>query len=145
MLEGTRDQLVVALLFAGRHLLDAAIREIADSGGRVTAADTAVLLALQAFPSSTQTELSAILGRDKTTLSRTMSRLKTTGFVEARIDPIDGRRQTLALTDEAIALAVPSLRTVTDRLYAILSSMAPEEEKACFRLMEILLKEVVVV
>lgn len=145
MLEASRDQLVVALLFAGRHLLDAAFEEIADSGGRLTPADTAVLLALQAFPSSTQTELTAIVGRDKTTLSRTISGLRRTGLVEARIDPIDGRRQTLELTDEAIALAVPALRSVTDRLYAILTSMAPEEERACFHLMDRLLKELLVV
>lgn len=145
MLEGSRDQLIVALLFAGRHLLDAAIDGIALEGERPAAADVAVLLALQAFPSSSQTELTAILGRDKTTLSRTVSRLRKKGFVNARIDPIDGRRQTLELTEKAIALAVPALRSATDRMTDILSAMTPDEERACFRLMGVLLKDMVVV
>ena len=136
MIGGGRDQLVVWLLFVGRHLLEFATEEIEGEGERLTSVETAALLALRAFPSMSQTELAALLMRDKTTLSRTLARLEESGFIVARMDPIDGRRKTLDLTEKSRALVTPALESITERLERAVSGMTVEEEKACFLLIE---------
>jgi len=136
MIGSGRDQLVVWLLFVGRHLLEVATEEIEVEGERLSAVETAALLALRAFPSMSQTDLSALLMRDKTTLSRTLSRLEDGGFIAARMDPIDGRRKTLDLTEKSRALVTPALESITERLERAVSGMTVEEEKACFLLIE---------
>jgi DNA-binding MarR family transcriptional regulator len=136
MIGSGRDQLVVWLLFVGRHLLEVATEEIEGEGERLSAVETAVLLALRAFPSMSQTDLSALLMRDKTTLSRTLARLEDGGFIAARMDPIDGRRRTLDLTEKSRGLVAPALESIINRLERAVSGMTVEEEKACFLLIE---------
>ncbi|HUF09510.1 MAG TPA: MarR family transcriptional regulator [Rhodothermales bacterium] len=145
MIGGGRDQLVVWLLFVGRHLLEFATEAIEGEGERLTAVDAAALLALRAFPSMSQTELAALLMRDKTTLSRTLARLEESGFIVARMDPVDGRRKTLDLTEKSRALVTPALESITERLENAVSGMSAEEERACFSLLERLIENVSVV
>ena len=141
MSETSQDQLAVALLFVGRHLLEKATAEMAAKGSAFTEADPAFLLALKAFPSSSQTKIASVIGRDKTTLSRTVSRLEQLGLVHSRIDPIDGRRKTLDLTDKALSIATPAFRSVADRLTEVVSSLSPEEEILARRLIDLFMEE----
>jgi DNA-binding MarR family transcriptional regulator len=145
MIGGSRDQLVVALLFVGRHLLDVAMAEVADEGARLTVAETALLLAVRAFPGSSQSEIATILGRDKTTLSRTVTALQDAGFVDTRMDPVDGRRKTLELTERARLAVVPALEKVTTRLEDVSAGLTEGEEAACFKLIEHLMNRLLVV
>ena len=145
MIGTSRDQVVVALLFVGRHLLDVALREVRSEGAGLTTAETALLLTLRAFPASSQTDLVHIVGRDKTTLSRTVSRLESAGFLTERIDPVDGRRKTLELTDRAQGIVVQALEAVTEQLDRAAASLSPDQEIACLRLIEELMGELSVV
>ena len=145
MIGSGRDQLVVRLLFVGRRLLEFATEEIEGEGERLTVVETAALLALRAFPSMSQTEMAALLRRDKTTLSRTLARLEESGLIAARMDPIDGRRRILDLTEKSRALVAPALESITNRLERAVSGMTVEEEKACFLLIERMMTDVSVV
>lgn len=140
MLGNSRDQLVVALLFVGRHLLEVATQEAVADGARVSAVETALMLALMAFPDSSQTDLVRIVGRDKTTLSRTIARLEKEGMITDRIDPVDGRRKTLELTEQARNLVVPALHAVSERLEDAISDLSSEQESAFLKMVDALMK-----
>ena len=140
-----RDQLVMGLLFVGRHLLDVALSSVTSTDKSVTGAETAVMLAVLAFPSSSQSEIAAILGRDKTTLSRTVSRLEKEGFLVSRMDPVDGRRKSLELTERAREFVIPALNSVRTHIDAASAGLAEEEAIACFKLIRALMTDVLVV
>jgi len=141
----SRDQLVMGLLFVGRHLLDVALADATSTDGSVTGAETAVMLAVLAFPASSQSEIATILGRDKTTLSRTVSRLENEGFLFGRMDPVDGRRKSLELTERGRAIVVPALESVRMRVDQATAELTSAEEIACLKLVRGLMADLLVV
>lgn len=64
----------------------------------VTVAQCHVLMELDGEEATNATRLSAVLGLDKSTLSRTIDGLVQAGFVERSIDPSSRRQQVIRLS-----------------------------------------------
>lgn len=136
-----RDQLVVALVFAGRYLLDSAVSELRTQGRRISSTDLGILLVLYAHSSCSQSDVAALLGRDKTTLSRAVASLEDRGLVYAKLDPVDGRRKALELSEAGLAVAAPALQTIRAKLDR---AAPPDAVEACLSLVERLAKDILV-
>lgn len=70
----------------------------------LTPAQFAVLLALSRMPGADQGKVAAISALDKSSVSEIVRRLVARGYIEARPDPSDGRKQSLHATGEAVKL-----------------------------------------
>jgi DNA-binding MarR family transcriptional regulator len=74
-------------------------------------------------------ELAAASGRDKTTLSRAISRATGAGLVAHERRAEDRRRQVLKLTDSGAALAAATEAVVARSAPALVGALSPKERR----------------
>jgi DNA-binding MarR family transcriptional regulator len=89
--------------------------------------DYVVLATLDRGPTSTQSELAAASGRDKTRLIPILDRLEARGLLRRTPDPADRRNRVVALTADGREL-VASCRTAIREMEAeFLADLEPDE------------------
>ena len=116
--------LPVQLIHAARSLMASAQAIVRVSGRDIAVPDLLVFLSIHQSGSATASELTMLLKRDKTTVSRCVSRLTKSGLVEAVIDPFDGRQKNLELTDHGRLVAESvqhTLRGISEKAAKTLS------------------------
>ena len=111
------------IIYAARHLLDLGHADLVRDHPRLSQSDLSVLLSVYDKPGLTAKYLAKRLGRDKTTVSRSVAGLTREGFIRSEIDSLDGRRRNLFLTEEGLTLTGPPAKRIrkeieglTDRL-----------------------------
>ncbi len=92
--------------------------------------DYAVLGTLEAGPASTQSELAAAVGRDKTRLIPILDRLEARGLLRRTPDPADRRNRVVALTPPGRELVASCRAGIREVEAALLSVLAPHERTA---------------
>lgn len=99
----------------GYILRQASQRHAAIFAGRIpeqlTTTQFATLVRLQEVGPCSQNQLGRLTAMDAATIKGVTDRLIQRGFVEAKVDPEDGRRRMLALTPaglDAVARAIPA-------------------------------------
>jgi DNA-binding MarR family transcriptional regulator len=93
--------------------------------------DYVVLSALEDGPAPTQSELAAVVGRDKTRLIPILDRLEARGLLGRTPDPADRRNRVVALTAEGRAV-VRSCRRGIRRVEADLLAELDPGERSVF-------------
>ena len=91
--------LSLEIIYAARHLLSLGHSIVADDPPSLSESDLSVLLSIYDEPGLTAKDLVSRLSRDKTTISRSVSRLLKGRFLRSEIDSLDGRRRNLFVTD----------------------------------------------
>ncbi len=114
------------LLWEIQHGLLAVSRQMRREIG-VTGPQRLVLRLLSSTPGITAGELAQALHLDKSTLTGIVGRLERDGFLRRAVDPLDRRRQLLALTRKARAVAATLSGTVEERVADALAEAPPEE------------------
>lgn len=111
------------------HLMTEEVaRRFAAAGYKVTAQDFGILYRISKQDGLSQSELAALMLRDKTTITRRLDGLVKKGLVERRNDPGDRRLFCIHLTDDGRA-AVQQLSSIVDALQAYVLEGATVEEK----------------
>lgn len=111
------------------HLMTEEVaRRFAAAGYRVTAQDFGILYRIHRQDGICQSELAALMLRDKTTITRRLDGLVKKQLVERRTDPDDRRQFCIHLTD-AGARAVQTLSEIVDVFQADALQDASDEEK----------------
>lgn len=95
-MDGQRHDLGAAFFWLARAMIEA--EEPILRARDVEMWDYAVLVALERGPASTQSELAAASGRDKTRLIPILDRLEARGHLRRTPDPADRRNRIVALT-----------------------------------------------
>lgn len=97
--------------------------------------DYVVLAALDRGPASTQSDLSAATGRDKTRLIGNLDRLEKSGLVVRKQDPADRRNRIVSLTSKGRR----AVRSCRDDILAmedeLMSSISPRDRAGFERTM----------
>jgi DNA-binding MarR family transcriptional regulator len=114
------------LLWEIQHGLLAVSRRMRRDIG-VTGPQRLVLRLLSSTPGITAGELAQALHLDKSTLTGIVGRLERDGFLRRAVDPLDRRRQLLALTRKARSVAATLSGTVEERVADALAEALPEE------------------
>ena len=97
---------------------------------QLTATQFSTLVRLQEVGPCSQNKLGRLTAMDAATVKGVTDRLIQRGFVDARIDPDDGRRRVLALTLaglDAVARAIPAGLEITAETLEPLSSDEREQ------------------
>ena len=81
------------IIQAGRQLLAQGYGELEGVGTNLSQSDLLILLSIYELPGLTANLLAGRLGRDKTTLSRSINKLIENGLVRFAINSLDGRRR----------------------------------------------------
>jgi DNA-binding MarR family transcriptional regulator len=89
--------------------------------------DYAVLAELEGGPASTQSDLAAAVGRDKTRLIPILDRLEARGLLRRTPDPADRRNRVVALTPAGRELAASCRAGVREVEAELLSALDPSE------------------
>jgi DNA-binding MarR family transcriptional regulator len=98
---------------------------------QLTTTQFATLVRLQEVGPCSQNQLGRLTAMDAATIKGVTDRLIQRGFVEAKVDPADGRRRMLALTApglDVVARAIPAGREISAETLEPLSA----EEQAQF-------------
>lgn len=114
------------LLWEIQHGLLAVSRRMKREIG-ITGPQRLVLRLLSSTPGMTAGELAQALHLDKSTLTGIVGRLERHGFLRRAVDPLDRRRQLLALTRKARAVISRLSGTVEERVGEVLAGRSPEE------------------
>lgn len=114
------------LLWEIQHGLLAVSRRMRREIG-VTGPQRLVLRLLSSTPGITAGELAQALHLDKSTLTGIVGRLERDDFLRRAVDPLDRRRQLLALTRKGRAVAATLSGTVEERVAHALAEVSPEE------------------
>lgn len=115
-----------------RHQLDVQLRPLG-----LSEVNYYYLLMVGAHPGINQAELTVVIGRDQSSVTRQVDRLTKQGWLRREKSPTDARQSALYLTDRAAEL-VPKLQEITDGVNEqFLSQLAPAEQN---QLIEWLLK-----
>jgi len=118
--------LPLEIIYAARHLLDVGYADIARDHPRLSQSDLSVLLSVHDEPGLTAKQLAKRLGRDKTTVSRSVASLIGEGFVRSEIDSLDGRRRNLFLTTEGLDLTGPPARRIREEVDGLTDHLTSE-------------------
>jgi DNA-binding MarR family transcriptional regulator len=92
--------------------------------------DYAVLGVLEGGPASTQSELAAAVGRDKTRLIPILDRLEARGLLCRTPDPADRRNRVVALTRSGRELVASCRAGIREVEAELLSTLDPDERAA---------------
>ena len=111
------------------HALDVRSKRMMKSIG-VTGPQRLVIRIVGQKPGQTASEIAAILGKHPSTLTGVIKRLERQRLVRRRLDPRDGRRVLLSLTDEGRALDVAQEGTVESAVEDVLSILPRERVEA---------------
>jgi len=114
------------IIFAARHLLTQGYAEIARDRARLSQSDLSVLLVVYDQPGITAKVLAERLGRVKTTVSRSVSRLTALGLVRSETDILDGRLHDLFLTTEGHAITQRAANRVREEIERLTDDMTSE-------------------
>jgi DNA-binding MarR family transcriptional regulator len=118
-------ELSFRILLAGWRLQSEAHSAAVERYPELTTADLNILLLVHTFPDLVATTAARLLGRDKTTVSRTISRLEKEALLSTSLDALDGRRKTLSLTKKGQFVIRPALDRMADVLDPSLSDRTP--------------------
>lgn len=75
----------------------------------------------------TANRICQVIGLDKSAVSRSLQALEAAGHIGAEVDPKDGRRYTVSLTDSGKALHDRMLKVALERERRLLSGLTPDE------------------
>lgn len=89
--------------------------------------DYAVLATLERGPASTQSELAAAAGRDKTRLIPILDRLEARGLLRRTPDPADRRNRIVALTPTGRELVASCRAGIREVEAELLAGISPDE------------------
>jgi len=114
------------IIHAARHLLELGQAELASNHPRLSQSDLSVLLSVFDEPGLTANQLASRLGRDKTTVSRSVSGLINERLIRSEIDSVDGRRRNLFLTDAGLIATDPAIKRIQEETEKLTSRMTDE-------------------
>jgi DNA-binding MarR family transcriptional regulator len=124
----------------GYILRQASQRHAAIFAGRIpeqlTTTQFATLVRLQEVGPCSQNQLGRLTAMDAATIKGVTDRLIQRGFVEAKVDPEDGRRRMLALTSaglDAVARAIPAGLEISAETLEPLSAAEREQFMALLK------------
>jgi DNA-binding MarR family transcriptional regulator len=124
----------------GYILRQASQRHAAIFAGRIpeqlTTTQFATLVRLQEVGPCSQNQLGRLTAMDAATIKGVTDRLIQRGFVEAKVDPEDGRRRMLALTPaglDAVARAIPAGLEISAETLEPLSAAEREQFMALLK------------
>ena len=103
---------------------------------QVSLVEWRVLLAIANGRDVSAGEVGEALGLDKMAVSRAVRGLERHGRVARRVDPTDGRRAVLALTEAGRELYRAIAPSARDRENALLADLGPEERALLDRLLD---------
>jgi DNA-binding MarR family transcriptional regulator len=98
--------------------------------------DYVVLATLARGPASTQSELAAASGRDKTRLIPILDRLEARGLLRRTPDPADRRNRVVALTDDGLALLGSCRAAIREMESEFLADLEPGERATFVAVLE---------
>jgi DNA-binding MarR family transcriptional regulator len=98
--------------------------------------DYVVLATLARGPASTQSELAAASGRDKTRLIPILDRLEARGLLRRTPDPADRRNRVVALTDDGRALLGSCRAAIREMEAEFLADLEPGERATFVAVLE---------
>lgn len=75
----------------------------------------------------TANRICQVIGLDKSAVSRSLQALEAAGHIGTEVDPKDGRRYTVSLTDSGKALHDRMLKVALERERRLLSGLTPDE------------------
>lgn len=119
--------LSLQLIQGARLLLVRACAQADSLSTSITRPELALLLTIHEYPGSTAADLAASLGRDKTTLSRSIASLGDRGLICTELDSIDGRRKNLYLTNDARLLLQPTLASIQNDIESATANLSTED------------------
>lgn len=122
----------VRLLWQVNHALQAASKRMERDLG-VTGPQRMVVRALGTSPGMTPGQVAQALHLDPGTITGIVDRLDRAGLVRRAVDPHDGRRSLLALTQQGKQLAARQAGSIEERAAVALATLAPEESQAACR------------
>ena len=120
----------ILIIQAARQMLEWSARECGLDRAGVSESETILLLSLHHRQGQTQTEIAHTLARDKTTVSRSISKLSDQGLVRIEVDSLDGRRNNLFLTAAGHSLISGAAKLLEDAITAAASLLTVDELKA---------------
>jgi DNA-binding MarR family transcriptional regulator len=129
------------LIYAARRLLVQGHGELRDESANLSESDLLVLLSLYEQPGLTANYLADRLGRDKTTLSRSIAKLITNRLVQTEIDSLDGRRRDLFLTSAGRTLTEKAISPIQERTEQIVAHLTTETTKSIEDFLEMVSNE----
>lgn len=100
--------------------------------------DYAVLGALEHDSASTQTQLAATVGRDKTRLITILDRLEASGLLQRRPDRNDRRNRIVTLTDAGRTLLAECRRDIRAMEVGLLSALSATDRTVFIRALSVL-------
>lgn len=103
---------------------------------QLTTTQFSTLVRLQEVGPCSQNKLGRLTSMDGATIKGVIDRLIQRGFIEAAVDPEDGRRRVLALTHsglDVIARAIPAAIEITEKT---LEPLTDEERRAFLDLLK---------
>lgn len=98
--------------------------------------DYVILATLARGPASTQSELAAASGRDKTRLIPILDRLEARGLLRRTPDPADRRNRVVALTEDGLALLGSCRAAIREMEAEFLADLEPGERATFVAVLE---------
>ena len=127
-MDGQRHDLGAAFAWLARAMIKA--EEPILRAHDVEMWDYAVLVTLERGPASTQSELAAASGRDKTRLIPILDRLEARGLLRRTPDPADRRNRIVALTAAGRDLVASCRAAIRAMEEEFLADLDPDERAA---------------
>ena len=103
---------------------------------QLTTTQFATLVRLQEGGPCSQNKLGRQTAMDAATIKGVTDRLIQRGFVEAKVDPDDGRRRMLALTPQGLDIVARAIPAGLDISAETLEPLAPEEREQFMKLLK---------
>jgi len=103
---------------------------------QLTTTQFATLVRLQEGGPCSQNKLGRQTAMDAATIKGVTDRLIQRGFVEAKVDPHDGRRRMLALTPQGLDIVARAIPAGLDISAETLEPLSPEEREQFMKLLK---------
>ncbi len=131
------DQVWLYIQFAARRHASESARLVALQE-KITEPEAIILLVLHVQTGLTQNDLAARLARDKTTVSRTLSKLEEMGLIIRSIGSLDGRSREIALTERGHRAVAASVSRLRNDVRAATRGLSDADLVACYRVITLL-------
>lgn len=106
------DRLIYLLSIAQQALKDHTNRTLAETGGKVTLAQAAILFLLEERDRRFMSDMGQVIGVDKSAMTRLVDRLEKAGLVKRRVDPENRRAISILLTPAGRREAAAALTVI---------------------------------
>jgi DNA-binding MarR family transcriptional regulator len=103
---------------------------------QLTTTQFATLVRLQEVGPCSQNQLGRLTAMDAATIKGVTDRLIQRGFVAATVDPEDGRRRMLALTDDGVGIVARAIPAGLDITAETLEPLDPAEREQFLKLLK---------